>query len=104
MRKQFAIVLTALAPFAAAAEEPWGKVDLDAAKPLHEKACVACHVRMYGGDGSKMYTRDGRMLSTRLELLQRVGACNAQVNAGWFPEDEANVAAWLNKHYYHFAK
>lgn len=104
MKMPFAIALATLLPLAAAAEEPWGKVDLDSAKPLHEKACVACHARMYGGDGSKMYTRDGRMLSSRLELLQRVATCNAQVSAGWFPEDEANVAAWLNKHYYHFDK
>ena len=86
------------------AEEPWGAVDLQAAKPLHDKACTSCHIRMYGGDGSKMYTRDGRVLSDKLELLQRVGACNSQLNSGWFPEDEGNVAAWLNKHYYHFEK
>lgn len=84
------------------AEPPWGKVDLQAAPELHQKACAGCHIRMYGGDGSTMYTRDGRMLSNRLELLQRVAACNAQMNAGWFPEDEANVAAWLNKLYYRF--
>ena len=84
------------------AEPPWGKVDLQAAPELHQKACAGCHIRMYGGDGSKMYTRDGRMLSTQLELLQRVGACNAQMNAGWFPEEEGTVAAWLNQRYYHF--
>lgn len=98
-----AAVLTLLA-FSAFSEEPWGKVDLDSAKPLHDKACVACHIRMYGGDGSKMYSRDGRMLSNRLELLQRVAACSAQMNAGWFPEEEASVAAWLNKLHYHFEK
>ena len=84
------------------AEPPWGKVDLQAAPELHQKACAGCHIRMYGGDGSKMYTRDGRMLSTQLELLQRVGACNAQMNAGWFPEEEGTVAAWLNQTYYKF--
>jgi len=96
------IALLFLSSLQANAEEPWGKVDLNAAKPLHDKACTACHIRMYGGDGSKMYSRDGRMLSNKLELLQRVASCNAMVNAGWFPEDEGNVAAWLNKHYYHF--
>jgi hypothetical protein len=96
--------LIALIALPAHAEEPWGTVDLQAAKPLHEKACGGCHIRMYGGDGSKMYTRDGRMLSNKLELLQRVAACNSQVNASWFPEDEGNVAAWLNKQYYHFDK
>ena len=69
------IALIALLPLAAHAEAPWGKVDLQAAKPLHDKTCLSCHVRMYGGDGSKMYTRDGRMLSNKLELLQRVAAC-----------------------------
>lgn len=85
------------------AEAPWGKPDLEAAPELHQKNCMACHVRMYGGDGSKMYTRDGRMLSNQLELLQRVSACSAQMNAGWFPEEEGSVAAWLNTHYYRFS-
>ncbi len=96
-----ALILLASSAFS---EEPWGKVDLESAKPLHDKACVACHIRMYGGDGSKMYSRDGRMLSNRLELLQRVAACSSQMNAGWFPEEEASVAAWLNKLHYHFEK
>ena len=89
----------------ALAEAPWGTaVDLKQAAELHREKWVACHVRLYGGDGSKMYTRDGRMLSNQLELLQRVAACNAQVNSGWFPEEEGAVAAWLNQHYYHFDK
>ena len=71
---------------------------------MHDKACSACHIRMYGGDGSKMYARNTSVLSDKLELLQRVGACNSRINAGWFPEEEGNVAAWLNKTYYHFEK
>jgi len=94
--------IIALLPLVAHAEAPWGTVDLKTAAPLHDKACISCHARMYGGDGSKMYTRDGRMLSNQLELLQRVSACNAQVSSGWFPEEEGAVAAWLNQHYYHF--
>ena len=98
------IALISLLNSFAWSEEPWGTVDLQAAKPMHDKACTSCHIRMYGGDGSKMYTREGRVLSDKLELMQRVAACNSQVNSGWFPEDEGNVAAWLNKHYYHFTK
>lgn len=94
--------LLLLAPGLASADDPWGKVDLGSAPALHQKSCLSCHVRMYGGDGSKMYSRDGRMLSNKLELLQRVAACNAQVSAGWFPEEEGSVAAWLNQHYYRF--
>ncbi len=92
-----------LSPFSAVAEAPWGnEIDLNLAKVQHEKACVACHSRMYGNDGSKIYTRDGRVLSNQLELLQRVASCNATMSSGWFPEEEGSVAAWLNKHYYHF--
>jgi mono/diheme cytochrome c family protein len=29
-------------------------------KPLHDKQCVACHVKLLGGDGSAMYTRKPR--------------------------------------------
>ncbi|PKO36583.1 MAG: hypothetical protein CVU33_17600 [Betaproteobacteria bacterium HGW-Betaproteobacteria-6] len=98
------LTLTSLALLstAAYAEAPWGEVDLSIAPALHEKACTSCHTRMYGSDGSKMYTRDGRMLSNKLELLQRVSSCNATVSAGWFPEEEGSVAAWLNQRYYHF--
>lgn len=96
--------LLAALPLSAFAEAPWGEVDLKSAPALHEKACVACHARMYGGDGSKMYTRPGRVLSDKLELLQRVASCNATFNVGWFPEEEGAVAAWLNQLYYRFTQ
>ncbi|MDD3481390.1 cytochrome c [Azovibrio restrictus] len=73
-----------------------------AGKSLHDKDCISCHQRMYGGDGSRIYTRDGRVLSDKLELLQRVAACNAQMNTGWFPDEEAHVARYLNQQYYQF--
>ena len=96
------IALLALLPVAAHAADPWGKVDPKAGKALHEKACVSCHVNKYGGDGSKMYTRDDRLISNKRELMQRVASCNAMVNSGFFPEEEGAVAAWLNEQYYHF--
>lgn len=95
-------LLGALLALPAHAEAPWGTIDAHAAQSLHDKACAGCHARMYSGDGSAMYTRDGRQLSTRLEVLQRVAACNSTMNSGWFPEEEANVAGWLNERYYHF--
>ncbi|MCE1183390.1 MAG: cytochrome c [Rhodocyclales bacterium] len=102
MNVRTTLAAAALAPLAVFAAEPWGEADPKAGKEHHEKACVACHVRLYGGDGSKMYTRDGRLLMTKLDILQRVGACNSQTKAGWFPEEEAEVAAYLNQQYYHF--
>ncbi len=57
---------------------------------------------MLGGDGSGIYTRKERLINTPQALLQRVSACSAQTNAGWFPEDETNVAAYLNEKFYKF--
>ena len=86
----------------ALASEPWGNADAKVGKEHHDKACIACHARLYGDDGSKMYTRDGRLLSTKLDILQRVAICNSQAKAGWSPEIEADVAAYLNQQYYKF--
>ncbi len=86
-----------------AGEPPWGpEVDLEQGKRLHEVACVSCHAKMFGRDGSEMYTRQGRVLSDKLELLQRTASCNATMGSGWFPDEEASVAAWLNRMYYRF--
>lgn len=100
--KTIAVLLASTLITLPAIAAPWGNADAKAGKTLHDKNCVACHVRLYGGDGSKMYLRDGRLLSTQLDILQRVAACNSQVHAGWFPEEEAEVAAYLNQQYYHF--
>lgn len=93
-----------LLPLMAQAAPELDQADPAAGKVLHQKDCVSCHQRMYGGDGSTIYTRDGRVLSDKTELLQRVAACNAQMNTGWFPDEEAHVAAYLNQQYYHFKK
>lgn len=71
-------------------------------QPLHDKQCIACHAKKFGGDGSKMYTRTDHKIGTLSALQQRVAMCSAQTNAGWFPEDEENVAAWLNQQFYKF--
>ena len=102
MKTVNALLASSLISLPVLAAEPWGNADPKVGKARHDEACVACHVRLYGGDGSKMYTRDGRLLSTQLDVLQRVATCNSQVKAGWFPEEEAEVAAYLNQQYYHF--
>jgi hypothetical protein len=81
---------------------PFAKGDPKAGKILHDKSCVSCHVSMFGGDGSEIYTRDNRKTRSAEQLAARISACNANTNAGWFPEDELNVGAWLNQQFYKF--
>lgn len=94
--------LTALALLLAPLPTALAAPDIEKGKRLHDKQCVSCHVERYGGDGSKMYLRSDRIIHDRVALGQRVATCNTMVNAGWFPEDEENVAAWLAQRYYKF--
>ena len=91
---------TLLAPAIHAA--PFGEGDPKIGKTLHNKACISCHINMFGGDGSKIYTRPDRKSNTPQQLAARIAGCNANTGAGWFPGDEAHVAAYLNQHYYKF--
>ncbi|MCA1926226.1 MAG: cytochrome c [Thiobacillus sp.] len=81
---------------------PFDKGDPKAGKALHDKSCTSCHVSMFGGDGSKMYTRANRKTQTAQQLAARISGCNANTGAGWFPEDETHVGAYLNQQYYKF--
>lgn len=91
-----AVLLALLAGGAHAAADP------AKGKTLHDKYCTECHIRNVGGDGSGFYTRADRKMKNLLQLQQRVAFCNTQTNAGLFPEDEANIAAWLNDKFYKF--
>ena len=92
-----AFILSSTVPLSAMAD-----ADIEKGKRLHDKQCVSCHVERYGGDGSKMYLRQDRIIHDRAALGQRVATCNTMVNAGLFPEDEENVAAYLAQRYYKF--
>jgi hypothetical protein len=71
-------------------------------KTLHDRSCVSCHRSIYGGDGSMMYLRPDRKIRNLKQLASRVSFCNANAGAGWFPEEEADVTAYLNQQYYKF--
>lgn len=101
MRLKLLLLLSAL-PWTGTLAGPLDKGDAKAGKPLHDKNCIACHVKLQGGDGSKIYTRNPRLINTPEALVQRVAACNAQTNSGWFPEEEVHVASYLNQQYYKF--
>lgn len=94
MRHLVTLSLLALATSAVAAGDPKnGKI-------LHDQKCVACHVQQFGGDGSSVYTRRPRIVNDRAALSRRVTHCAVQSGAKWFPEEEEDVAAYLNQQYY----
>lgn len=42
----------------AAQADPLAAGDVKLGKQLVDKNCIACHAARFGGDGSKMYTRE----------------------------------------------
>jgi mono/diheme cytochrome c family protein len=81
---------------------PRGGGDPAAGAAMHEKDCVACHVRRVGGDGSAMYTRADRRVTSPAKLRAQVAACNTQLGTNYFPEEEEHLAAYLDLTYYKF--
>jgi cytochrome c2 len=81
---------------------PFAKGNAKTGQTLHEKQCAGCHVGRFGGDGSKIYTRADRRVKNASALAQQITTCNANLGNNLFPEDEANIGAYLNQQFYKF--
>ena len=101
MKTRAYVLIAVLLPLAAHAA-PFAKGDAKAGATMHKSQCVACHVNRFGGDGSKIYTRADRRVKSADSLAQQITTCNANLGNSLFPEDEANLGAYLNKTYYKF--
>ena len=71
-------------------------------KLVADAQCMACHAQRFGGDGSRIFTRPDHKVRTTEALSKQIRACVTQLGVQWFPEDEENVAAYLNQRYYKF--
>jgi len=70
---------------------------------LLEARCTACHVQMFGDDGSSIYTRADRKVKTIEGLMQRVEQCNAGTQNGELSADQvSDITAYLNEAMYRF--
>jgi cytochrome c5 len=81
---------------------PFAGANAATGKALHEKKCAACHAGRFGGDGSAIYTRADRRIKNASGLAQQITACNSMLGNELFPEDEANLGAYLNQTFYKF--
>ena len=90
-----ALGISAAVPVLAAGDAATGKT-------LHEKDCVACHARRFGGDPAKIYTRADRKATTPAKLNAQIAVCNSELGTGYFPEEEEHLATYLELTYYKF--
>ena len=101
--KTMVAILGALMLADLARADPFPKGDANAGgKLMADARCMACHAQRFGGDGSKIFTRPEHKVRNAEALRRQVRACVTQLGVQWFPEDEENVAAYLNQRYYRF--
>lgn len=86
----------------AAFAAPFAGADPQSGAKLHAEQCAGCHIARFGGDGSRIYTRPERQVRSVESLKQRITTCNVNLGNALFPDDEANLGAWLNQTYYRF--
>ena len=96
------VTFTLFAPSSATATEANSTLIESGKKLVADAKCEACHASKRGGDGSAMYLRQDRRVTTKSKLLAQVARCNSDLSLGLFPDDEAAIAAYLNAAHYKF--
>ena len=86
----------------ATAPAPFANGNPELGKPLNDRACVGCHARRFAGGADRIDVRGERRVRTQAQLLAQVSYCSAERGTGYFPDEEAHIAAYLNKQYYRF--
>ena len=72
-------------------------------KKIDQQKCYTCHAKKSGfGNGDMIYTRGDGKVKNLQNLKSMVAMCNTELRLDLFPEDEADVAAFLNKQFYKF--
>jgi len=64
--------------------------------------CSSCHQARMGGDGSAIFTRVGRKVSSPDKLIPQIKFCSGNIGAQLTAQEEQDLAAYLNQRYYHF--
>lgn len=76
--------------------------DLQLGSKLHQDNCIACHTAMTGGDGSVLYTRENRRVTSLDSLAKQVNRCQSSLGLNWSTDQRQNVQHYLNEKYYNF--
>jgi len=101
MKAAFVSLLMVIAP--AVSAEAFPHADPVEGKSMHADKCIACHEKDFGGDeAGAIYLRPDRKVQSVSALKSQLTACTTMLGLDLFPEDEANIGAYLNQTYYKF--
>ena len=105
MRLSLTVAAGLLAGFVAlpTAANPCPDADLANGRKIHYEAkCASCHTEKTGRDEGFIYLRDDRKVKSVFDLKRYVSLCNSELRLELFPEDERDVAAFVNQQWYKF--
>lgn len=86
-----------------ASSQSFAAPDLANGKNIDQQKCYACHAKKTGfGNGDMIYTRNDSKVKSMADLKRMVSLCNSELRLDLFPEDEVDVAAFLNQQFYKF--
>ncbi len=95
MRTVFSAVIGWSLFAAVAAADPLSAGNAATGKALHDAKCTGCH-------GTEVYARADRKVRSPKALIQRVALCDSNFVDGLTPQEELDVAAYLNREFYRF--
>lgn len=82
---------------------PFADGDAKMGKKLFDQyKCNSCHIGKMGGDGSAIFTRPDHKVTSPEKMIAQIKACSGNVGAKLTPQEEQDLAAWLNQKYYKF--
>lgn len=71
-------------------------------KLFDQYKCNTCHIARMGGDGSAIFTRLDRKVTSPEKMIAQIKVCSGNVGAKLTEQEEQHLAAWLNQQYYKF--
>lgn len=103
MKLQLTRLLTASICLGFFVSQAYAAPDLANGKQIDQQKCYACHAKKSGfGNGDMIYTRSDSKVKSIANLKRMVSLCNSELRLDLFPEDEADVVAYLNQQFYKF--
>jgi CxxC motif-containing protein (DUF1111 family) len=88
---------------ATAQADPFAGGNVDNGSKLFAKYnCSSCHIGKVGGDGSAIFTRPDSIIPRADLLIPRITFCSGVVGANLTNQEKLDLAAYLNRNYYHF--
>lgn len=75
--------------------------DAQAGEKLFDQyKCSSCHIDKVGGDGSAIFTRPDRTVTSPEELIKQMTLCSGIIGKTLTIQEQQHLGAYLNRRYY----